>query len=178
MGNLERRLNKLEAAAARDEPGDEHERRERLETVRQAAEQENERFFRDLARERRTAYLEAVGYEGHAAEELADENFLDAGDVPPFEIAGDGVVYASRDGKPITERHQTLAEWWFWEFHEEGHNPRGLVHDEDEQAYYTPDGQLVISRERTHLADFFWALGDERAFPCCVRVPQRPSEPA
>jgi hypothetical protein len=162
---LRREIHELEAKYGR--PENEHERQKRLKEVREAAEQENERFFRELARERRTAYLQNVGYEGHSAENLRDENFLYPDDKPPFEITENGEVFCTRDDKAITDSHQTLAEQWYWEFHDEGYNPRGLIHDEEVQAYYMPEPpyELAFSRERCHLTRYFWARGDDRAYP-------------
>ncbi len=128
---------------------DEHERERRLREIREAAEQENERHFRNLAIERRTAYLERVGYGGHSAEDLAAENFLYPDDTPPFEIASDGRVYCTRDGKPVTTYHQTLAEVWYWQTLEWG--GLGFVHDEEAQAFYTEEGELAVSRTRANL---------------------------
>jgi hypothetical protein len=83
--------------------------------VQEGAEQQNERFFRHLAIERRTAFLESVGYQGHSAEDLRDESFLYPGDEPPFTIAEDGAVFSTRDGRPITDYAQTLAGVWYWQ---------------------------------------------------------------
>ena len=114
MGDIQRRLNKLEEQA-RPVVEDEAEREKRLKMVREAAEQEIERIFRYLAIERRTAFLEGVGYEGHSAEDLRDENFLHADEEPPFTITEDGRIYSGRDGKPITRHAQTLADRWYWQ---------------------------------------------------------------
>ncbi|MDP9474812.1 MAG: hypothetical protein M3R38_03830, partial [Actinomycetota bacterium] len=127
---------------------------ERMRMIRDGAEGENERFFRDLAIERRSAFLEGAGYEGHAAEDLADENFLRDDDVPPFEITPSGEVFCSRDGKPVTTYHQTLAEVWYWQ-HVEWGNPGGLVHDEEEQAFFTPKGELALSRDYVSVGHLF-----------------------
>jgi hypothetical protein len=171
---IRRRLARLEGVRP-EGAEDEHEREKRLKAIREAAEQENERFFRYLAIERRTAFLESVGYEGHSAEDLRDQNFLYADDEPPFTITEGGEVFCGRDGKPVTDPHQTLAELWYWEFHDEGYNPRGLIHDEEAQAYYMPEPphELAFSRERCYLPRYFWALGDERADPYCISAPER-----
>ncbi len=150
--SLRRRLEALEGGGAALET--EAERRERLEMVRDGAERENEGFFRQLARERRTAFLEDVGYEGHGPGALRDENFLYPGDEPPFVIDEAGDVFSSRDGKPITEPRQTLAETWYWE-EVEVWGGEGLVHDEGAQAFYTPSGELVLSRDRVDLRLLF-----------------------
>ncbi len=145
--SLRRRLEALEGSGAAGET--EAERRERLEMVRDGADQENERFFRELARERRTAFLEDVGYEGHGPGALRDENFLYPGDEPPFVIDEEGNVSSSRDGRPVTEYIQTLCEVWF--FRELEWGAPGLIHDEGAQAFYTPTGELAISRDRMDL---------------------------
>jgi hypothetical protein len=130
-------------------PEDQHQREKLLEDIRKAAEQENERFYRNLAIERRTAYVERVGYEGHTAEGLSDENFLYPEDKPPFEIAPDGRVYCTWGGKPVESCHQTAAEVFYWQELEWGGS--GLVHDEEAEAFYTQEGDLAVSRERFDL---------------------------
>jgi hypothetical protein len=168
--SLEGEIRKLKGQLQQQgKGGDDHERKDRLSAIREAAERENERFLEVRATERRMAFLESVGYEGHAAEDLRDENYLYGDDdEPPFEIAEDGRVFARRDGKEITDPHQTLAEIWFWEFRESGYNPRGLIYDEEREAYLMPDPphELAFSRKQCHLARYFWgALGDDRANP-------------
>ena len=81
MSGLQRRLKHLESI--RLDPADEHEREKRRRQIRETAEQENERFYRNLAIDRRTTYLEHVGHEGHTAEDLRDEEFLYPDDTPP-----------------------------------------------------------------------------------------------
>jgi hypothetical protein len=147
---LRKEVEGLEGERHRAE--DEHEREKRLKMVREAAEQANERFYRYLAIERRKAFLESVGYEGHSAEDLRDENFLYPDDKPPFEITPEG-VFSSRDGKPITEYPQTLGEVWYWEEVDEGE--MHLIHDEQAQAFYTPSGELALSRDRVDLRHYF-----------------------
>ena len=158
-----RRLSRLESAG-RLGPEEEHRREEKRERIRQEAERMNERYL-----ERRPIERE------HARLEGEPDAPLEGDDVPPFTITEDGEVFCSRDGKPVTEWHQTLAEEWFWWFHEElQDNPRGLIYDEDTQAYYMPDPphELAFSRDRCYLPRFFWAFGDERADPYCIRVPE------
>jgi hypothetical protein len=176
VSGVRRRLERLEEGA-RGAPGgpleDENERRERLARVRAAAEQENERFFRELAGDRRKAFLEDVGYGGHGAEALRDENFLYPDDQPPFTIGEDGTVVSTRDGKPVTDFHQTLAEVFFWDYVEMG-NPGGLYYDEATEGFYMPDsGELAFSRDRCYLPRFFWAIGDAHAAPYGISVPER-----
>jgi hypothetical protein len=162
--SFEGRLRKLEDAA-RPEPEDEYERQKRLKDVREAAEQENERFFRELTRERSTGYFEQAGYSKEAVEAVRGEDFITEEDSPPFTIIED-VVFCARDGKQVTSP-KVHAELYYWEFREGGYNPRGLIHDEEAQAYYMPEPphELAFSRDSWHLARYFWALGDDRAYP-------------
>jgi hypothetical protein len=90
-------------------------------------------------------------------------------------IIDDTGVYSSIDGKPITEPHQTLAEEFFWLFVDACDNPRSLLYDEETEAFYRPDPpyELVFSRERCNLACYWWALGDERAWPWGQFGPER-----
>jgi hypothetical protein len=156
MSDIKRRLNRIEAQTG-SEPEDEAERQERLQMVREAAEQDNERFYRELARERRRAFLESVGYGGHSAEDLRDENLLYTDDVPPFTITEEGEVYSTRDGKPITRYRQTLGEVWYWREVDDGE--LRLIHDEESQAFRTPDGEVAISRDGVDLRHVFGAIG-------------------
>lgn len=154
-----RRLDKLEEQG-RIRPEDarerEEERHERLKMVREGAEQLNKSFYQDLARERRRAFLESAGHQGHTAEDLRDENFLYPGDEPPFTIAEDGTVHSTRDGKPITDYAQTLAEVWYWDEVDRGE--LHLIHDEEAQTFRSPEGNLAISRERVDLRYLFSAI--------------------
>ncbi len=68
---------------------------------------------------------------------------------PAFVVDGEGHVFSIRDGKPITEYTQTLAEEWYWQEVEWG--GEGLVHDEEAEAFYTPSGELALSRDRVDL---------------------------
>ena len=56
-----------------------------------------------------------------------------------------------------------------------GYNPRGLIHDEEMQGYYMPESphELAFSRDRWYLNRYFWALGDDRAYPYYPSVPER-----
>jgi hypothetical protein len=128
-----------------------------------------------LAIERRTARLESVGYGGHTSEELRDENFITDEGEPPFEITQSGEVFCTRDGKPVTTYHQTLAEVMYSEFHDGGYNPRGLIRDEESQGYYMPEPphELAFSRDRWYLPRYFWAIGDDRAYAWGLNVPER-----
>jgi hypothetical protein len=138
--SVKRRLGKMEAevsAIAAGETADEREKR--LTMIREGAEQQNERFFR----ERRGDLLEQVGYDTLTADELLD-------DTPPFVIADDGTVTCSRDGRPVTDYPATLAEVWFWEEMEDGGDMR-LVYDEEAEAFYNRAGEFAMSRERVDL---------------------------
>jgi hypothetical protein len=151
-----RDVEKLEEERRQEQGAeDEAERERRLEAVREAAEQENERFYRGLAIERRTAFLDSVGYEGHTAEDLRDENFLysDDSEAAPFTITEAGEVFCTRDGKPVTTYPQTLAEVWYWRELLEWGTP-GLIHDEESEAFFTPDGELALSRHVVNLQHY------------------------
>ncbi len=79
-------------------------------------------------------------------------------DEPPiFEITETGDVVCARDGRPVTHFSQTLAERFYWM--EVGWGGPGLVHDEDAQAFYTPSGELALSRDHVNLRHL---MGEER----------------
>jgi len=71
------------------------------------------------------------------------------GRVPPFEIAANGAVACTRDGRPVTAYRQTLAEEWYWEEVEAGFGH--LVHDPEEEAFHTHSGHLALSRDVVNL---------------------------
>ncbi len=151
--SIERRLRKLEDEQAEPEESAD-EREKRLIMMRAGAEHQNERHFRELARERRGELLERVGYGTPSADELRDENFIYPDDRPPFVIADDGTVSCSRDGRPVTTYPQTLAEVWFWQ---EMEAPGlGLVYDEDAEAFYNRAGEFALSR---YFADLRGMMG-------------------
>jgi len=77
---------------------------------------------------------------------------------PIFEITEAGDVLCARDGRPVTDMRQTLAEVWYWEELEDG--APGLVHDEEAQAFYTPAGEFALSRDRVDLGHL---MGKERS---------------
>lgn len=83
-------------------------------------------------------------------EQAEHANRCHEGDVLPFVIDESGDVFASRDGKPITDTCQVLGEPWYWREAEEWGAP-GLVHDEQAEAFYTPTGELALSRDRVDL---------------------------
>jgi hypothetical protein len=131
-GNIKRRLAKLEGVP-RPDPEDERQRKEEQERIRQEAQRINERYVEEQPIERELAWLEGD-------------------DLPPFAIAEDGEVRSARDGKPITTFHQTLAEVWYWQEVEWG-GP-GLIHDEAAETFYTPNGELALSRDRVNLQHY------------------------
>jgi hypothetical protein len=67
---------------------------------------------------------------------------------PIFEITNDGTVYTF-DGRLVDNFHQSGAEQFYWM--EVGFGGSGLIHDEEAEAFYTPDGELAVSRERFDL---------------------------
>lgn len=92
-------------------------------------------------------------------------NFCYRGETLPFVIDEGGDVFASRDGKPITDYRQTLAEEWYWEEVEGEWGGEGLVHDEEAETFYSRSGELAISRDMVDLEHLMgkqrWAhLGD------------------
>ncbi len=126
---------------------------------------------------RRIEALEGSGAVGETEAERAERlrtvreqaehaNHCHRGEVLPFVVDEEGFVFSSRDGKPITDPRQTLAEEWYWE-EVEVWGGEGLVHDEDAQAFYARTGELAISRDMVDLrhlmGDARWAhLGDLR----------------
>ncbi len=53
----------------------------------------------------------------------------------------------------ITDYAQTLAEVWYWREVDKGE--LHLIHEEDAEAFYTPAGELALSRERVDLRHLF-----------------------
>jgi hypothetical protein len=68
-----------------------------------------------------------------------------------FEITETGGVICARDGKPVTDTRQTLAEEFYWMTVDWGGDP-DLIHDEEGQAFYTREGGLALSRDYVHLS--------------------------
>jgi hypothetical protein len=77
---------------------------------------------------------------------------------PLFEVDEEGDVFCTHDGRPVTDSHQILAENFYWMEVDWGASP-GLVHDEEAQAFYTPGGELTLSRE---YVSFPLLMGPER----------------
>ena len=73
----------------------------------------------------------------------------DADEAPIFEITESGDVLCARDGRPVTDSRQILAERFYWM--EVGFGGYDLVHDEEEQAFYSKGGDLAVSRDRVDL---------------------------
>ena len=73
----------------------------------------------------------------------------DFGRWPLFEIDEDGDVFCTHDGRPVTDPHQITAECFYWQEVEWGGD--GLNHDEQVEAFYTPEGELAVSRDRADL---------------------------
>ncbi len=71
---------------------------------------------------------------------------------PVFDVDEGGNVSCSAAGRPVTGFHQTLAEEWFQQEREWGGD--GLVYDEDTEAFYTPSGELALSRDLVDLQRF------------------------
>ena len=76
---------------------------------------------------------------------------------PLFEITEEGDVLCARDGRPVTHTQQTLAEKFY--LMELGRGGHGLVHDQEAEAFYTPEGDLALSRDFVHLERL---MGEER----------------
>ena len=82
---------------------------------------------------------------------------------PLFEITEEGDVLCAHDGKPVTTWPQTGAEQFYWMEVEWG-GP-GLVHDEERAAFYTPDGELALSREYMDLRHLMGPVRGEGVIP-------------
>ncbi len=113
---LERRLRRLEDAASFASPTPEDE-------------------------QERQKWRERIAYEANRM----NEHRLREGREPDFEVTDGGDVFCTHDGRPVTEWNQTLAEDWYWQEIEWG-KPLRLIHDEEGEAFYTPDGHLALSR--------------------------------
>ena len=81
------------------------------------------------------------------------------GRCPLFEIGEHGNVFCTHDEKPVTDARQILAEHFYWMEVEWG-GP-GLVHDEEAQAFYTPSGELALSRECVDLQNLMGPAREE-----------------
>jgi len=66
---------------------------------------------------------------------------------PLFEITEEGDVLCAHDGRPVTDPHQTLAEKFY--SMEVGLGWEGLVHDEEIQEFFTPEGEPSVGTSFT-----------------------------
>ncbi len=101
----------------------------------------------------RQKWRERILYEANRM----NENREREGREPVFEITDSGDVFCAHDGRPVTEFSQTLAEDWYWQELEWG-KPLGLVHNEEAEAFYTPEGELALSRYVVDLRHLFRGL--------------------
>jgi hypothetical protein len=89
--------------------------------------------------------------------EWANEGRLREGAEPVFEMTEDGDVLCARGGRPVTSYRQMLAEPWYWE--QVAWGEMGLIHDEGREAFYSPEGELALSRDRVNLPALFVRRG-------------------
>lgn len=101
----------------------------------------------------REKWRERILYEANRMNESRERE----GREPVFEITDNGDVFCTHDGRPVTELRQTLAEDWYWQELEWG-CPLRLVHDEEAEAFYTPEGDLALSRHVVNLQHLFQGL--------------------
>jgi hypothetical protein len=80
--------------------------------------------------------------------EVSNEGRRREGKEPFFVITAEGEIY-TRDGRPVTEYHQLGAEEFYWMEVEWG-SP-GLIHDEEAETFYIPEGELAVNRTRFDL---------------------------
>jgi hypothetical protein len=66
---------------------------------------------------------------------------------PLFEITDEGDVLCAHDGRPVTDPYQTLAEKFY--SMEVGFGGEGLVHDEETQEFFTPEGEPSVGTSFT-----------------------------
>ncbi len=70
---------------------------------------------------------------------------------PPFEITESGEVFSAYDGRPVTNGHQAFCERFYWQ-----NLAWGVPgHDEDAEAFYTPEGEFAVSRTELHFQRLF-----------------------
>ena len=82
-------------------------------------------------------------------EQALHTNRCQARGEPPLFVVNDDSVFCASDGKPVTDDRQILAEKSYWM--EVGWAGPGLVHNQEEEAFYTPEGELALSRDFVHL---------------------------
>ena len=68
---------------------------------------------------------------------------------PLFVILSGSEVFSARDGRPITTPHQVSTESLYWREVERGGT--GLTHDNKAEGFYTPEGELALSRDFVNL---------------------------
>ncbi len=112
----------------------------RLRKLEQCAAPEETSADTDKRHERIRKQAEHANYCGWGKE---------AGRWPLFEVDEYGDVFCTHDEKPVTDGRQISAESFYWM--EVSWGGPGLVHDEDAQAFFTPSGQLALSRELVNL---------------------------
>jgi hypothetical protein len=83
------------------------------------------------------------------AAEAANDRARRDGRIPPFEIAANGAVSCTHDGRPVTTHHQATAEEWFRRELESSYGH--LVHDIEEETFRTHSGNLALSRDVVNL---------------------------
>ena len=76
---------------------------------------------------------------------------------PLFVGLSGGEVFCARDGRPVTDILQITCEKFYWM--EVASGGMGLIHDEANQAFFTPGGELALSRDFVHLERL---MGEER----------------
>ena len=60
----------------------------------------------------------------------------------------------TRDGRLVDDQHQSLAEDWFWQHLEWGFaDSSELIHDEEAEAFYNQDGELVLLSQARSLEE-------------------------
>ena len=80
------------------------------------------------------------------------ERRLGEGREPVFQITEEGGVH-TRDGQPVTDYRQTLAEEFYqWELGWYEVDSSSLIFDADSEAFYTPEGELALSRTYVDLS--------------------------
>jgi hypothetical protein len=141
-------------------------RLDRLETRRGVTDEDRERERR-IIREAAEHANYCFTHEGHYSVKFGYKlcTLQEALGIQELFLITDTGVFAGVDGKPVTAYTQTLAEEWYWD-----HllcwppDPR-FIHDEDEQAFYTHDGDVALSRDFVDLRVF---LGDRCGCDECL----------
>lgn len=116
-----------------------------------------------MSLKRRLSRLEQEGYQTEAEASLDSperireatvrniEHSLREGSEPVFQVE-DGLVY-TRDGRPVTDLHQTLTEVFYqWELEWLAADSSDLVFDADAEEFRTATGELALSRTYVNLS--------------------------